>query len=492
MTTLPSSLYQCSQVKAIDLAIIKNGTPGFELMMRAGRASFDLLVKIWPEADKITVVCGGGNNGGDGYIVAGLAMSSSLEVSVVSIVDTATLRGDAKLAYDFALKQGVQTVSILRTQESITDLSISGVVVDALLGIGLQGKIRENHAQLIRRINATKLPVLSLDIPSGLCGDSGSPLGDCMKASQTITYIALKQGLLAGGASYYTGELVFDDLGVKTSVNDLGIEPSAHRLIEEKPLLPPRSLNSHKGLFGSLVVIGGSEGMGGAGIMASEAGFIAGAGVVRLMTHEGHRAVALSRTPELMTSNYLHQQEVGRWLSGSSALVFGPGLEWSEEIDSLFRHFLDYEKPMVIDAQGLQFLADQPRLKSNWVLTPHPGEAAKLLGCKSDEIQRDRFFAAKAIQRKYGGVCVLKGAGTLVATAQRIHVCEHGNPSMSTAGMGDILAGLIGGLLAQGFGLEAAAKLAVWAHATAGDSATRKLGKHLRATDIYPFLRSLW
>jgi len=488
MSLLPTSLYQCSQVKSLDKAAIEMlPITGFELMIRAGQRAFDLLKGSWPHNDQVTVFCGAGNNAGDGYIIAGLAQQAGLQAKVYYLADPQELKGEAKLAFEYAAQHDV----VIEEYLPATD-SIDGLVVDALLGIGLVGNVRENYAHAIDKINSSKLPVLSIDIPSGICGDTGRVLGNAVRASRTISYIGLKQGLLTGDACDCVGELSFAGLGVRDSVLETQ-KASCSRLQYSIPLLPKRHANAHKGMFGRVLVVAGDKSYGGAGIMAAESALFCGAGIVELATQAEHVAAALARRPELIVQAIDEAEQLKLPLGNASVLVIGPGLgrsPWSKE---LFKLCIKRELPMVLDADGLNLLAEHKHALFNdsWVLTPHPGEAARLLKTSTKKVQNNRFAAAQAIQNKYGGVTVLKGAGTIIASDEGLYLCSEGNPAMSTPGMGDVLSGIIGGFLANGLSVSESAKLGVWAHATAADQAVQQSGKNLLATEIYSNLREL-
>jgi len=490
MTSFPTALYQCGQVKAMDKAAVEiQEVSGFELMQRAGQRAFDLLRDTWPQLEQITVFCGAGNNAGDGYIVAALAAQAGLETQVLTLIDPQRLSGDARAAYKLAESLSVPINDYLPNHSRIT-----GVVVDALLGIGISGNVRDAFSIAIANINASKRPVLAIDIPSGICGDTGRVLGSAVNADTTITFIGMKQGMFTAQARNYCGDIVYADLGITDDVFDTQI-PSCERLSYTLPLLSSRAPDSHKGLFGRALVVGGDKHYGGAAIMAAEAAMRSGAGLVSLATRAEHVSAALARRPELMVSAVESAQQLDSLLEQTQVIVLGPGIGQTSWSNELFERVLMNRDKMLIDADGLNILARKrndfaPR--DNWVLTPHPAEAARLLDTSTAEIQADRFSAAMALRDRYGGVIVLKGAGTIIADHRGLSLCSAGNPSMSTAGMGDVLSGIIGGLLAQGLSLSEAAKRGVWAHATAADTIRDSQGKHMLATDLYVGLHSLW
>lgn len=260
------------------------------------------------------------------------------------------------------------------------------------------------------------------------------------------------------------------------------------------PLLKARPVDSHKGLFGHVLVVGGDQGFGGAGIMAAEAALISGAGLVGVATRSEHVPAILARQPEVMTIALESSDQLEVALKRPSVLVLGPGLGQSEWSHAVFEYCIKAPMAMVVDADALNLLSQQTphNVRDDWVLTPHPAEAARLLGLTTKSVQADRLAAATKMQQKFGGTIILKGAGTIIVGQQGAFQCKLGNPAMSTAGMGDVLSGVIGGLMAQKIPSMDAACLAVWAHARAGDLAASDLGKHIKATDIFQFIRGLW
>lgn len=490
---LPTDVFRADQVRELDRCAIENhAIAGIYLMKRAGRAAFTALLERWSEPEQVTVLCGGGNNGGDGYVIAGLAAQRRLPVTVVYVSDPAQLQGDAKAAYEFARREGVIMQPLQECQGFV------GVVVDAMLGTGLKGEVKEIYREAIDRVNDSHLPVLSVDIPSGLCADTGNELGAAVKADVTVSFIALKQGLLTARGPALTGELLFADLSVPAEVYASQVA-NVERLELASLLaqLPERDGDAHKGQFGHAMVVGGDYGFAGAAMMAAEAAARMGAGLISVATRAEHVAAMIARRPELMVHGVSSGQTLEPLLARPSVLILGPGLgqtPWSEQI---LQQAAACGLPMVLDADGLNLLAQGRVLKQerrdHWILTPHPGEAARLLACSVSEIQRDRYAAAQALQQRFGGTVLLKGAGTVIAAADgSLSVANVGNPGMASGGMGDVLSGVIGGLLAQGLEPCTATKLAVCLHGTAADMAVADEGQRgLLATDLLPYLRLL-
>ncbi|WP_210397564.1 NAD(P)H-hydrate dehydratase [Motiliproteus sediminis] len=481
-------LYTAEQTRRLDQLAIASGTPGFELMMRAGRASYRALRRRWPEAQRLLVLCGGGNNGGDGLVIAALALEQQLEVQVRMAGGEATrarLQGEALQALQWAEQRGVK-VRPYDPAESID----ADVAVDALLGTGLGSEVRGEYRQAIEQLNESGLPVLAVDIPSGLCADTGAVMGVAVNAAVTISFIGRKRGLMTNEGAQYRGDCLFDDLQVDDAV--YAQVPTGLQLLAPACLrawLPRRERNAHKGRYGHLLVVGGDHAMAGAVAMAAEAGLRSGAGLVSVATRAAHQPALNARTPELIVHGVRSGQDLEPLLQRPTVVVIGPGLGQSAWSGQLLHVVQRLSCPLVLDADALNLLDRgelvSERQRDNWVLTPHPGEAARLLGCSVADIQADRFAAVKRLQQRYGGVVVLKGAGTLVASAERVWVCAQGNPGMASGGMGDVLAGTMGALLAQGLACEEAAAAAVLVHALAADQLAASHGERgLLATDL--------
>ncbi len=457
--------------------MVEHGIPGFELMLRAGRAAFDELVNRWPQARSLTVFCGKGNNAGDGYVVAGLARELGFDVQLLQL-DEGGLQGDAARARQWAAARGA--VAGPAEQPPRGD-----VLVDALLGTGLRGAPRQPFADAIRRINASGHHVLALDVPSGLSADTGAVPGEAVRADVTVSFIGAKLGLYTGPGLDFRGELVQADLGVPQSVMDA--VPGCPLLQFDPDSLPPLNVNTYKHRAGHLVVVGGDFNLGGAPLMAAEAALRAGTGLVSVVTRAAHRPAILARCPEIMVQDADETGAVADLLDRASAVALGTGLGRGSWAERLFRMTLVVPKPMLIDADGLRWLArvDTPPATAP-IITPHAAEAAELLGISVADVEADRPGAALQLAQAVGGVAVLKGAGTLCAERRLLGICGHGNPGMATAGMGDVLSGVIGGLLAQGLGAIRAATLGVCLHSHAADLAAQRIGQRgLTATDLF-------
>lgn len=488
--TLPAALYRAAQVRELDrTAIEQYRIPGIELMTRAGAAAYGWLRERWPETTGLSVLVGGGNNGGDGYVVARLALQDGLAVRVLQLSDPARLSGDASLAHDAFLAAG-------GTCEPFRELPRRpGVIVDALLGTGLERPVSGDWARAIAQINGVRVPVLAIDIPSGLHADTGAVLGVAVRADATISFIGLKRGLFTGAGPDHRGRLRFSALGVPAAVYSTQIL-SARRIdwAQRASTLAPRPRGAHKGDFGHVLVVGGAPGMSGAARLAGEAALRAGAGLVSIATHPVHAAFLNLDRPELMVHPLEDPQALVPLCERADALAVGPGLGRGDWGRALWQALKAIDLPMVVDADALNLTAESP--PDGWndlprVLTPHPGEAARLLGIDALDIEADRFEAAAQLADALGASIVLKGAGTVILG--RSHrppaVCSDGNPGMATAGSGDVLSGVIAAFLAQGLESEEAAEIGVCLHAAAGDRAALDGEKGMLAGDILAALR---
>ncbi len=483
-------LYRADQVRELDkLAINKHGIPGFALMKRAGVAAFVAARDKWPGVKKVLVVCGTGNNGGDGFVVAKLFKDVSIEPILLLLGEFDHIKGDAKRAAEEFIEAGGEIYSEL--EENIDNFEL---IVDALLGTGLERDLEGDFANIVNAINQSQAKVISIDIPSGINSDTGAIMGCAVHADITTTYIGKKQGLYTGDGVEYTGEVIFDDLAVPGEVYCLNPSSYLHNEDLRYDNLQPRKKNSHKGDNGHVLVIGGDLGMSGAVRMAGHAALRAGAGLVSIATRPEHAFTVNSGRPELMCYGVETKDELQELISRASVIILGPGLGQSEWSRVMYAEAVDSVLPKVIDADALNILAEvnnpQP-FHDQTVITPHPGEAARLLSLTTAEIQKDRFYAADELEKRYGAAVVLKGAGTIITSQGKFNVCQYGNPGMATAGMGDILSGVIAALLAQKIKAPEAANLGVYLHARAGDVAAQSGERGMVAADLFQPLRRL-
>lgn len=488
----PTILYTAKQCRDLDFFATESGIEGYVLMNRAGRAAFDLLARSWPISEPIQVICGLGNNGGDGLVLARLAHLQGREVTVYLSGDASKLQGEAECAYVDAQMQGVRILPV-DTRTAIT----RGIIVDALLGIGLEGLVREPVAAVIRWMNAARLPVLALDVPSGLCADTGAVLGEAVKAEKTLMFIAAKRGLYTASGVEYSGEVMLDSLSVPEKLYEKAGTGVEHlQLPSLLSVLPQRPRDAHKGMFGHVLVIGGNKGMAGAVLLAAEACARTGAGLVSIATRPEHVAAIVSRRPEIMAHGITSIHDLGPLLAAATVVVIGPGLGQDSWAEQMLYRALACGLPVVADADALNIISAGRVVKApyplQWILTPHPGEAARLLGSSVAEVNADRFASVKHLAGQYSATVILKGAGTIIASGQNTALCSYGNPGMASGGMGDVLSGVIGALLAQGLSLHEAARLAVALHAKAADLAACEQGaRGLLASDLVLFIRQL-
>lgn len=489
MQTLPRNVYSVASVREIDRTTIEDhGVPGYTLMTRAGAAALEVARQRFPGARRWQVVCGAGNNAGDGYVIARLAANEGLVVSVLSLVDPAKLSGDAATAcQDFEAEGGIV---MPWAGELDGDAEL---LIDAILGSGLEREVGGRFAEAVTAINGHAASVLALDIATGIHGDSGKTLGCAVKADLTVTFVGLKSGLFLDDAPDSCGELVYDGLEIPVECY-AGLVPVMRRIETDllRNLLPPRPRAAHKGDFGHVLVIGGGRGMPGAARLCGEAALRAGAGRVSIATDPAHAAMLTATRPELMAHAIENPADLKPLLARTDVIAFGPGLGRSDWARSLFQVAVADSRPAVWDADGLNWLAEHPNRADARVITPHPGEAGALLAKASADIQADRVAAVESLQRRYGGIAVLKGAGSLVATGDDVPwICTSGNPGMAAAGMGDVLTGIIAALLAQGLSIAEAALVGVESHARAGDIAARGGERGLIASDLIAALRDV-
>jgi NAD(P)H-hydrate epimerase len=490
---LQNNLYSADTVRKIDqLAITELNNNALKLMNRAGMAAFDELVESFGQPGLITVFCGSGNNAGDGYILAARASQKRIPVQVVELSQTHKFSDETLRARQYAVDSNVSMIDF------DPDLEIQeGVIVDCLLGIGYKGQLRQPYDKAIKLINAAELPVLAMDIPSGLNADTGAVEDNAVSADVTVTFVAAKAGLFTGKGPALCGEVIYHSLDISEQLFEQ-YQSSAKLmdLYELLELMPEFVGDEYKNKRGHCMVIGGDHGFGGAASMAAEASLRAGSGLTSVATQPQHVSNILARCPEIMACGVVSGQQLEPLLDKPSVLVVGPGLGRSAWSEQLLQKAVATGLPMVLDADALNIVADGRVVKTTghtWVLTPHAGEAARLLNTTVAEIEANRYSAVQKIQKKYNAVVLLKGPGTLIASANQItKVCPYGNPSMATAGMGDLLSGIIGGLIAQGLSLQDSAELGCCLHSAAADKLVDDAGyRGIAASDLLPYLQKL-
>ena len=503
--------YSSEAVRNLDFAMVEQGVVdnSYELMTRAAQALLDFIHLNYPQTRHITIICGAGNNAGDGYVMARLATlhekEPQLKVNLISIFDVEHLAGDAHQAYLDWLECGGTVHTIMDSHFTSTDL-----VVDALIGTGLNRELEDEWYDAVAQINLCAKPVLAIDIPSGLDANTGSTYGVAVHATHTMTFIGQKMGMYTAEARHYCGQIHFASLGVPEDLYDT-VEPSATLMewAQISKLLPHRSPVSHKGDHGHLLIIGGDYGMVGACRIAGEAALRTGTGLVSVATHLDNVNAITSARPELMVHGVESGKDLDKLLSRATAIAIGPGLgtgKWGMSLLDRVIKFLknqpDFNKKgkeekvhCVIDADALNIMSKHNIViqNKNIIYTPHFGEACRLLKCKSlcPSETTDRFDIIRQLKEKYYGLFVLKGAGTLIDINNEISICPYGNEGMASAGMGDCLTGIIGSLLAQNMSVHNAVRVGVCLHAKAGDHAAKEGRKGMIVSDLFPKIRNL-
>lgn len=510
-----TSVYSAKQVLENEAKVAQSQNLAmYHLMELAGQAAFEHLIECWPNAKRLLVLSGKGNNGGDGFVVALLAKKAGLKVTVLLTCLVDELKGDAAKAYQ--AMSASNDIDIIHHEQCKSNLqniidNTPDVIVDALFGIGFRGSLPKDIAQLVVEVNNSSVPVLSIDVPSGLCATTGKVSGEntlarAVIADVTVTFIVLKYGLLTGQAAKFIGQLKLADLGlgrqfslqVPTSVcwqsTPFNIENST------QTLLPKRLKTSHKGNIGMLLAVGGNIGMPGAIRLASEAALRCGASLVSVCCYEGNQALVFNGRPELMISaRDAKSLSQAKAMANAKSIILGPGLGKDDWAESLFaqvtRQASNQPKFLVVDADALSFLAKARKSEvcaDNLILTPHPKEAAGLLGCDTESVEANRIESAEKIALKYKAICVLKGAGTIISDGKQTVINSSGNAGMASGGMGDVLSGIIAALCMQSEDAFYAVCLSVFIHGYAADILAKKAGQRgMLASDLFIELQKL-
>jgi len=491
------------QMRELDRRAIEEfGVPSIVLMENAGRSVYAAACGMLGSVSyrKIVVVSGRGNNGGDGFVAARHLRDAGADVSVFVFGEIDSVKGDARINLEILRKTGIAVRSLSSVSDLESSLHSADLVIDALFGTGLKGEITGLSAEIIRAINSENSPVLSVDIPSGLDADSGQALGVCVDADSTVTFALPKLGLLTYPGASFAGQLIISEIGIPQQLYE-EINVSAPGSDWVSAHLPKRPLNAHKGTFGTLVVIAGSSGLTGAAVMSAQAGLRTGVGLCTLGIPVGLQDVVASKVTEVMT--YGLPQTENRSFSPdavgpsvalcekSSAVVLGCGLSHHPSTSEFVHEFVKtLDKRLLVDADGLNCLADDVSVlegdHTEMVITPHPGEMARLLGTTTEDIQSNRMEAVRAAAARFHCVAVLKGANTLIADQSgSVYINRTGNSGLATAGTGDVLSGIIGSLLAQGMDAFEAAVCGVFVHGVSGDIVADRLGtRGMNACDV--------
>jgi ADP-dependent NAD(P)H-hydrate dehydratase / NAD(P)H-hydrate epimerase len=497
------------QMKELDRKTIEAyGLPGIVLMENAGRGAAEVILRTFPDIlrKKVAVVAGKGNNGGDGFVIARYLLNKGVAVRVFLLTDPTALRGDAAANYSVFVRMKGEVVPMPSSrdyQKVRKDVEIFDLLVDAIFGTGLDAEITGYYREVIDHLNSLKKNVVAVDIPSGLDANTGRPLGAAVRASLTVTFGLPKVGHLISSGTGYVGDLQIVDIGIpekaiqEEKIQTYLLQPEAIRGM----ISTPRKPDTHKGDYGHLLVIAGSPGKTGAAAMASEAALRTGAGLVTLAVPRSLNSILEVKLTEVMTEpvpetakqtfSLRALEPLLRLCEGKSAVVIGPGIGTAKETQGLVLKLIQGVRlPMVIDADGLNALATDPKTlplpNRSLVLTPHPGEMARLVGATSKAVQEDRIGVSRTLARTGRLHLVLKGHRSVIATpAGEIYINPTGNPGMASAGTGDVLTGMIGGLIAQGCGILSSLQVAVYLHGSAGDRAAVEKGERsLIATDL--------
>ncbi len=485
------------QIKNIDRRAIRDfGIPGPVLMENAAAAVMAEMDQYFEglAGTRIGIICGKGNNGGDGLALARWLRIRGVPVRVALLAPFSAVEGEAKVNLSILRKMDVELVQNA-SQETLADiLAWSDVVVDALLGVGLSSPLKDAYARAVEMINDSGSPVVAVDIPTGIHADTGAVMGSAVRADLTITMALLKRGIVLHPGADHAGTIRIADIGIPSEVVEQ--EKIVTSLLTRGSawgLLHPRASEAHKGTFGHLLVVAGSLGKAGAAVMAARSGLRSGAGLVSVATPNSQVPIIQQQVFEAMcipaaesidgTLGIGAETELLKEASRMTACAIGPGLSTHYETVTTVRSLIqEMSVPLVIDADGLNALAGSlellKKVKAPVVLTPHPGEMARLLSVKTADVQKDRINTASDFAAKYKVTIVLKGAGTVVASPDgSVFINSTGNPGMATGGTGDALTGMIGSFLAQGYTVPQAACLGVYLHGLAGDLAAQEKGE---------------
>lgn len=483
-------LYSAEQSRELDRLAIEGtadepGIDSFSLMNRAANAVYEFTQHQFPQAHSIIVFTGAGNNAGDGYLFAKIALENGCDVSVHSLIDPDDLQNDASQAYLDWLDSGGQFVEDINTAMRNADL-----IIDAMLGTGLSRELDPAWSDVIEDINSLDTPVISVDIPSGLHADTGAVMGAAIEADFSVCFIGLKKGMFTGMARNHCGEIIFNNLQVSPAIYAMLNEEA--RLLGDEDAMPMQQRRpcTHKGETGHLLIVGGNYGMCGAVALSAQAALRAGAGRVTVVTRPEHVAAVVAIQPEIMVLGVDEPVIPDEVLRRVDVIAIGPGLGRDDWGKQLFEQVIYQEHHKLLDADALFHLPDHAADLTDAVITPHPGEAARLLNTTAIEIEADRYSAIDQLYQEYNAITVLKGAGTLIYDGfHQVDVCPFGNAGMATAGMGDVLTGVIASLMAQGYDKAIAARIGVCLHAKAGDDAAGDGQIGLLASDLIGYIR---
>jgi hydroxyethylthiazole kinase-like uncharacterized protein yjeF len=475
------------------------GIPSLVLMENAGRQVVAAMESFFPDLAErhVAVVSGKGNNGGDGFVVARTLHQRGVEVSVFVVGQVAEIKGDARINIEILGRLGVTVVEIAdegQWELHFSEIAEHELIVDALFGTGLKSALSGIYETVIADINASAIAVVSIDLPSGMSADTPDLIGDCIEATVTVTLGAAKLPLILPPAEEKAGEVVVADIGIPGGIID-AVEGSRVELLTRdqiRPLLTPRAADVHKGDFGRVLIVAGSRGKTGAAVLAAQGALKSGAGLVTIASPRSVIPILASYSPEYMTEGLDETIDGTVDFAAAEAvlnldadvLAIGPGLGRGPGVTTFLRELVENsELPLVLDADALNAFADDPaalvgREGRDIIITPHPGEMARLVGCTVDDVQADRLGIARDFAQAHKVYVILKGYRTIIATPDgKVFVNPTGSPGMATGGTGDVLAGMLAAWLAQLLDAEAACRLAVYLHGAAGELADADQGE---------------
>jgi hydroxyethylthiazole kinase-like uncharacterized protein yjeF len=488
-----------AQMREADRRTVEDiGIPSLVLMENAGRQAVAAMEAIYSDLleRQVAVLCGRGNNGGDGFVIARTLVQRGVDVAVFLIGSVAEVRGDARANLEVLGRLGLTVVEVADSQAwelHFSEVSDCTLIVDAIFGTGLNAPVSGFIESVITDVNASGIQVVAIDLPSGLSADSPDPIGPSIEAGLTVTIGAPKLPLVLPPAELRAGDIVIADIGIPAEVLDAVEGPRLELLTRGgmRELITPRAADSHKGDYGRVLVVAGSRGKTGAAHLAAIGALRSGAGLVTIVTPASCQPVIAAMAPEYMTEG-LHESgdgldvdEVDRVIEmARDVIAIGPGLGQAPGTREFIRQLVDRATmPLIVDADGLNaFAADPDRLSGregrDIIITPHPGEMARLVRMSTDEVQASRLDIARNFASAHHAFVVLKGHRTLIATPDgKVFINPTGNPGMATGGTGDILTGMIAAWLAQLLDAEAACKVAVYLHGLAGDLAEADEGE---------------
>ena len=455
----------------------------YDLMLRAGKALINYINQVFPNKKVMQIICGSGNNGGDGYTVARLLLSDGKQVSCYEGKEPT--QESAKKARNELIASGLNP-------QSFTALMIQkdALIIDALLGIGCDKPVQGIYLDIINQINESGESILSADIPSGLCADSGKPRGSCVKQAHVLSFITKKLGTVIGDSAQIINKLTIDKLDIPEKI--INQIRSVYHVMNKSvldPVIKKRANDAYKNQFGHILLVGGDSGYGGAIILAARAASQSGVGLVSVYTKKDHKEPLLTHCPDCMIHD--EESDLKALIHKATAIVVGPGLglgKWSEKC---LKIIIESAKPIICDADAITLLARDavfPK-KDNLIITPHEGEAKRLIG----EDHENRYAMVTALVKKTAATVILKGQNTLIKKEDDTFICTKGNPGLATAGTGDVLAGMIGGFLAQGHSELIASKAGVYLHAICGDACSEAYSERsMIASDLVVMMKTIF